>query len=246
MEIKSVTIVGKGNVAEHYNEVMLNKGLDVTMISSHQPFNKEDFSSDLIILAVKDDVLMQVTQNILQSLQNQLSENQILVHTSGYMQTDFLSSLCKNYGSFYPLQTLKKGIQIDFSIVPLCTWANNGKSMQLLECLAKKLSNIHYTLTDEQRKTLHLSAVFANNFTNHLMYISKTLMEKKGMNFELLYPLINRTFEAIKQQDPKLCQTGPAFRNEKHIMEEHLKQLSLSEQEIYISISQSIINTYKD
>ena len=246
MEIKNITIVGKGNVAEHYNNVMLNKGLEVKMISSHEPFDKECFFSDLVILAVKDDALLQVTQNILQSLQRPLDSNQILVHTSGYMHTTFLSSLCENYGSFYPLQTLKKGIEIDFSNVPLCTWANNEKSMKLLEGLAKKLSNIHYTLTDEQRKTLHISAVFANNFTNHLMYISKTLMEKKDLNFELLYPLINRTFEAIKQQNPKLCQTGPAFRDEKNIMQEHLKQLSPLEQEIYISISKSIINTYKD
>ena len=246
MEIRTITIVGNGNVAEHYNNVMLKKGLDVKIVSSHEPFNRKYFSSDLVILAVKDDALPQVTQNILQSLQSPLEDNQILVHTSGYMQTDFLNSLCKNYGSFYPLQTLKKGIEIDFSDVPLCTWANNEKSMQLLERLAKKLSNIHYTLTDEQRKTLHISAVFANNFTNHLMYISKTLMENKDLSFELLYPLINRTFENIKQKDPKLCQTGPAFRNEKHIMQEHLKQLSTLEQEIYTSISKSIINTYKD
>lgn len=89
MEIRTITIVGNGNVAEHYNNVMLKKGLDVKIVSSHEPFNREYFSSDLVILAVKDDALPQVTQNILQSLQSPLEDNQILVHTSGYMQTDF-------------------------------------------------------------------------------------------------------------------------------------------------------------
>lgn len=246
MEIRSVTIVGRGNVAVHYAKAMEEKGLEVKMLSSRIPFDSKDFCSDMIVLAVKDDVLKEVARNILQTMGEPLKKEQVAVHTSGYMETGFLKSLCENYGSFYPLQTLKKGMETDFSNVPLCTWANTEEYGRELERLAGKLSSIHHRLTDEQRKVLHLAAVFVNNFPNHLYHIADTMLEKENMDLSILYPLIDRTNEAIKQRKPYLCQTGPAFRNDKKIMQEHGKRLSATEKKIYDSISESIVNLYKD
>lgn len=240
----SITIVGKGNVATHFYKAMKDKGFEVKTISSHNTFDKKDFTSDIIILAVKDMVIKEVVSHILQDLKEKLSAKQILVHTSGFMETSFLQSLCSNYGSFYPLQSLKKNIDIDFSCVSLCTWANNTWAKKNLETLALTLSPLHYSFTDEQRKKIHLAAVFANNFTNYLFHISYNILKEADLNLEILYPLIDRTLEAIKdKKDPKYCQTGPAIREDYNIIKEHLSLLSPSLQEIYKLLTQNIINT---
>ncbi|MBR1769134.1 MAG: DUF2520 domain-containing protein [Bacteroidales bacterium] len=242
--MKTVTIVGKGNVAEHYFLRMSEKGLNVKMISSRQTFRSEDFASELIILAVKDDALEQLTLNILHDLKAPLSNNQILVHTSGFKETSFLQSLCSYYGSFYPLQTLKKGMQIDFNSVPLCTWANTEKAAEKLKNLAEKLSSIHYTLTDAQRQTLHLAAVFVNNFPNHLFHIADKILSRNDLSLSILFPLIDRTAEAIKNKQPFYCQTGPALRGEKSIMEQHKERLNPEEKAIYELISKDIMREH--
>lgn len=240
----SITIVGRGNVATHFYKAMKDKGFEVKMISSRDTFDEKDFTSDIIILAVKDMVIKEVMFRILQDLKGHLSDKQILVHTSGFMETSFLQSLCSNYGSFYPLQSLKKNTDIDFSCVSLCTWANNTWTEKKLRTLALALSPLHYSFTDEQRKKIHLAAVFANNFTNHLFYISSNILKEANLNLETLYPLIDRTIEAIKEKkDPKYCQTGPAIREDYNIIKEHLSLLSPSLQEIYKLITQSIITT---
>lgn len=241
--MSSITIVGKGNVATHFYKAMKGKGFEVKIISSRNTFDKKDFTSDIIILAVKDMVIKEVMARISQDLEGRLSDRQILVHTSGFMETSFLQSLCDNYGSFYPLQSLKKNIDADFSCVTLCTWANTTWASQILEKTALTLSPLHYFFTDEQRKKIHLAAVFANNFTNHLFYISSNILKDVDLNLDVLYPLIDRTIKAIKEKDPKYCQTGPAIREDYNIIKEHLSLLPPSIQEIYRLLTQSIINT---
>ncbi len=242
----SITIVGKGNVATHYYKIMKEKGLVVKMISSRGSFCSNDFCSNIVILAIKDEVLKQVALQILQALGKKLNDRQILVHTSGFTETSFLQVLCNNYGSLYPLQSLKKDMQINFSSVPLCTWANTTWASQVLDSLAFKLSPIVYHLTDNQRKKLHIAAVFANNFTNHLFHISQTILEKENLDFKILLPLISRTVEAIKEKDPLLCQTGPATREDYNTINEHIALLSQPYKEIYKLLTQSIINTKKE
>ena len=232
-------------MATHYYNIMSEKGVKVKTVSSRLPFQSEDLQSDLIIIAVKDGAIEQVCNNLQARYPMLGTQNQILVHTSGYVSTDCLKKISGNYGSFYPLQTLKKGIAVDFSSVPLCTWANNGKSALKLENIAKKLSDIHYTLDDNQRKTLHLAAVFANNFPNHLFGIAKRILDKENVPFEVLFPLMDRTVQAAKANNPFDIQTGPAFRRETSIMEQHKQRLNETEKSIYDIISESIIKESK-
>lgn len=245
MEIQSVTIIGQGNVATHYYNIMNEKGVKTKMISSRLPFQSEDLQSDLIIIAVKDEAIEQVCNKLQIQYPMSKIQNQILVHTSGFVATSCLKKVSGNYGSFYPLQTLKKGIAVKFSSVPLCTWANNEESEVRLENLAKKLSDIHYNLDDNQRKTLHLAAVFANNFPNHLFGIAKSILDKENVPFSILFPLMDRTIQAVKQNNPFDIQTGPAFRRETSIMEQHKSRLSETERQIYDIISESIIKQSK-
>ncbi|MBR1626963.1 MAG: DUF2520 domain-containing protein [Bacteroidales bacterium] len=241
MEIKSVTIIGQGNVATHYCRVMNTKGLDAKTVSSRLPFKTEDLQCDLLVIAVKDEAIQTVADKLSESLKSTKTLHPLTVHTSGFISCNCLKKVSENYGSLYPLQTLKKDIETNFDSVPLCTWANNKESALILRNLAKKLSKIHYELDDNQRKTLHLAAVFANNFPNHLFGIAKRILDRENVPFDILFPLMDRTVAAAKQNNPFSIQTGPAFRDEKSVMEQHKLRLTERERCIYEIISNSIM-----
>lgn len=234
MAIQNITIIGQGNVASHYYKAMTERKFIVKMISSRLPFDKADLQSDIVIIAVKDEAIEMVVKQLPKLFC-------MVVHTSGYISTKCLKKVSNNYGSLYPLQTLKKGVAIDFSQVPLCIWGSNEKTTADLEELAGKLTRIHYNVDDKGRKTLHLAAVFANNFTNHLFGIAKNLLDKEKIPFEILLPLIDRTVEAIKQNNPYDIQTGPAIRGDLFVMEQHKLQLDETKRKIYDIISDSIM-----
>lgn len=232
-EIQSITIIGNGNVAWLYYHNMKKQGLDVNCISSRGEIKDEDLKSDLIIIAVSDKAIEEVVGKL-------KIKDSILVHTSGTVDIEVLKS-AENYGIFYPLQTITKGIQIDFSNVPLCIDANNEKSLISLKLLAKRLTDKVYEINTSQRQELHLAAVFANNFTNHLLGVAKQILERKNIPFDIIFPLIDQTIVKAKQNNPFDVQTGPAKRQEMAIMENHKSRLDDDEREIYEVLSKKII-----
>ncbi len=238
-EIQSITIVGQGNVAWLYNDVMTKQGFAVNCISSRKEIGKEDLEADLIIIAVSDKAIEEVISKF-------KLEKSILVHTSGTMDMDILRNSSENYGVFYPLQTISKAIEVDFSSIPLCIEASNEKTFSLLSNLANKLSKKVYKISSEQRKEIHIAAVFANNFTNHLFGIAKQELEKKDIPFEILFPLIDQTIAKIKENNPFDVQTGPAKRGDVLIMESHQARLEDDEREIYKLLSGKIIKKDKE
>ena len=98
--------------------------------------------------------------------------------------------------------------------------------------------------SSEQRKQLHIAAVFVNNFTNHLAYLAKQHVEKHQLSWENLLPLLAETFAKINTENPKDIQTGPARRKDSNVLEKHLNELSGNEKEIYNAITNSILHTY--
>lgn len=232
-EIQSITIIGNGNVAWLYYHNMKKQGLYVNCISSRGEIREEDLKSDLIIIAVSDKAIEEVAGKL-------KIKDSILVHTSGTVDIEVLKS-AENYGIFYPLQTITKGIQIDFSNVPLCIDANNEKSLISLKLLAKRLTDKVYEINTSQRQELHLAAVFANNFTNHLLGVAKQILERKNIPFDIIFPLIDQTIVKAKQNNPFDVQTGPSKRQEIAIMENHKSRLDDDEREIYEVLSKKII-----
>ena len=238
-EIQSITIVGQGNVAWLYNNIMTKQGFAVNCISSRKEIRKEDLEADLIIIAVSDKAIEEVISKF-------RLENNILVHTSGTMDIDILRNSAKNYGVFYPLQTISKAIEVDFSNIPLCVEGSDENTFSLLNNFANKLSKKVYKISSSQRKDIHIAAVFANNFTNHLFGIAKQELEKKDIPFEILFPLIDQTIAKIKENTPFEVQTGPAKRGDNLIMESHKSRLGDDEREIYKLLSEKIIKKDKE
>ena len=148
-------------------------------------------SADIYILAVKDDAIAAIVKKINIS-------NALLVHTSGTTNLDVLKKSTKNFGVFYPLQTFSKSKTIDFLQVPICIEASNKQAENMLMQLAKSISNNVYKVNSIKRKKIHLAAVFACNFTNHLYAIAEGILKKEKLPFQLLIPLIEETANKIK------------------------------------------------
>ena len=227
----SVLLVGKGNVATHlYTAFLKADGISVKQINSRKLENVTP--ADVTIIAVSDDVIAEVSSKI---------KNTFVVHTSGSVSLNDLKNN-SNKGVFYMLQTFSKDKEVDFSEIPFCLEATNEKEYQLLERLAKSIGIKIYTINSEQRKTLHVAAVFVNNFTNHLFKIGNDICKENYIPFEILQPLIKETFLKIQSLSPEKAQTGPAIRKDKKTIKNHLNLLNTGQQEIYNILTKSIQN----
>ena len=227
----SVLIVGKGNVGTHlYSAFSKVDEIEVYQINSRK---LEDLpKADITIIAVSDDAITEVSSKI---------DNSFVVHTSGSVSLDDLKNKHRK-GVFYMLQTFSKDKKVNFSDVPFCLETENDKDYLLLESLAKSIGKKIYPINSEQRKTLHVAAVFVNNFTNHLYKIGNDICRENNVPFEILQPLIKETSEKIKKLSPEKAQTGPAIRNDKKTIKNHLNLLNKKQQKIYKILTKSIQN----
>ncbi|MDP5093675.1 MAG: DUF2520 domain-containing protein [Polaribacter sp.] len=227
----SILIVGNGNVGTQLFEALkIIDTLNVSLISSRDLSNIP--KAELTIVAVSDDAIDDVSSQI---------TNDFVVHTSGSVPLSALKNNTRK-GVFYPLQTFSKDKKVDFTKVPFCLEATTDNDLKLLETLANYLGQKIYHIDSEQRKAIHVAAVFANNFTNHLYKIAQDICDTHQVPFEILHPLIIETADKIKVLPPALAQTGPAIRKDEATIKNHLFMLSKKQQEIYKIITKSIQN----
>ena len=146
------------------------------------------------------------------------------------------------YGVLYPLQTFSKQRKVSFDEIPFFVEANQREDVDLLKSIASALSDQIYEVTPEQRKSLHLAAVFACNFTNHMYALAAGLLEKYGLPFDVLLPLIDETAGKVHELSPLIAQTGPAVRYDRNVINNHLNMLADEPaiQEIYRIVSENI------
>jgi len=129
--------------------------------------------------------------------------------------------------------------------VPFLIEANNELFGKQIFNLALKLSDHVLYANSEERKKIHLGAVFVNNFTNHLLYLSKEYVDSKQLNWDILKPLLQETIDKLNSVEPFDAQTGPARRNDTKIIQNQLQELEGRSKEIYELISKSIVETYQ-
>lgn len=247
-----VVILGAGNVAFHLTNVLLktknvkllqvyNKNLTKIEYLKHSVEITDKLSDlnkngDIYIIAISDDAISSFSKQL-------ILPNKLVVHTSGSVAINDLQSNSKK-GVFYPLQSFSKNKKADFKTVPICIEAETSSSLKLLEKFAKIISNNCYVINSDQRKQLHLAAVFVNNFVNHLYYLGNKICDENNIPFEILHPLIKDTSEKLKELSPFEAQTGPAKRNDVKTMEKQLEMLPKKSKEIYTLLSNSILKTY--
>ncbi|RLJ79998.1 Rossmann-like and DUF2520 domain-containing protein [Pedobacter alluvionis] len=252
-----IVLLGSGNVATHLAKALKGKGEEIVQVYSQHldnatilaqsiateaigDLNEIKQNADLYIISVKDDAI----ESIAKSLKNVTG---LVVHTSGTTDINILSSQVTKAGVFYPLQTFSKEKEVSFENIPLCIEANDDSQLTILSNLAAKISREVYKLNGEKRKVLHLAAVFACNFPNHLYALANKILSQNNLDFEIIRPLIAETADKVMSNLPENVQTGPAVRADESTLNKHLSMLTdMPElQNIYQTLSDSIKLTLK-
>lgn len=248
-----VVIIGSGNVAHHLIEAFAkSKKVEVIQVFARQKesvtplFDSNKITSNYTELALADLYIIAISDDAISTVSSQITfENRLVVHTSGTVSINSLDSKNRK-GIFYPLQTFTKNKAVDFSQIPICLESENETDFELLKNVAESISNAVFKINSQQRKVLHVSAVFVNNFVNHLYQIGNEICIENDVPFEILKPLILETANKVMSLSPKEAQTGPAKRNDTKTIEAHLDLLSTENQAtIYKILTQSIQNNGK-
>ncbi len=242
----TVVLIGYGNVGQHlFKALQQSESVKVLQVCSPSaPKGKKgatEFINSLTEIIPSDVCLMAVNDDLIKELSQQIPiENQLIAHTSGTVSIDAIDGKNRK-GVFYPLQTFSAEASIDFSTVPICLEAANPNDLEVLKKLANSLSDKVVTLTSEERKRLHMAAVWVNNFSNHLFHMAEEYLNEHQLPFSLLKPLILETAEKVQHMMPSEAQTGPAKRNDQSTIEAHLALLDHPKQkEIYKLLTESI------
>lgn len=253
---KRIVLVGAGNVATHLGIALQHAGWEIVQVYSRTEVSAQTLAvrlgvpgitslqdicpdADVYMVMVKDAALNGILPELVKGRKDAL-----FVHTAGSMPMGIWRGYALRYGVLYPMQTFSKSRDMDFTTVSFFIEANNQADAELLKMMAGTLGPKVYEATSEQRMYLHMAAVFACNFTNHMYALSAHLLEKNGLPFEAMLPLIDETARKVRELRPEAAQTGPAIRHDRNVMDKHLDLLASEPrlQELYGMISDSIMN----
>ena len=252
----NICIIGSGNISMNIGLALKKSRFNINKICSRNEltglklakklgsnFSKEIIipkKTDLVILGVPDDQISKISKEI---------KCKAIIHTSGTRNINILKNCSKNYGVVWPIQTFTKE-KVNFKDIPICIEANSKKFEILLKSLFLNLSENVFEMNIQNRKIIHLSAVFSCNFINHLFYISRDILNDKKIDFSILKPIIYETTNKAFKYSIRENQTGPAKRKDFKTIEKHLGILSKAKKKKYINIyksmTDSIIATYEN
>jgi predicted short-subunit dehydrogenase-like oxidoreductase (DUF2520 family) len=256
--IQKVAIVGTGNVAWHLARAMHRAGVEITGVISRSKERAGNLASDVSALPIEDPsglkelpdlFLLCVPDDALPGVQETYAgRGPLVAHTSGSTGMEVLSSAANETGVLYPLQTFTRGVQMTYQDIPFLVEGSDEKAASRLEQLAGRISGEVHLVSSVQRRQIHVAAVFACNFSNHMVAIADRLMRESGLAFDLLLPLVEETTRKLRNKTPLEAQTGPAARNDRSTMMHHLEALDHlpEEQEIYRMLSGNIMRYRKD
>lgn len=248
-----VVILGAGNLATRLSLEMHRKGMRIAQVFSQTETSAKalakrlgampitdlsavDTDADLYIFALKDSILESV-------LTQMNTTSGLWVHTAGSIPMELLTQYHDRCGVLYPLQSFSKTREVDFAVIPVFIEAQHAEDLKMLKKISGALTERVVELSSEKRKKLHLAAVFANNFTNHMYVQAASILEGEGLRFDYLVPLIDETASKIHEMQPIEAQTGPAIRYDESVIEKHIDMLADQDsRDIYAIVSKSIHN----
>lgn len=246
-----VVFVGAGNVATHLATELYRNSFDIIQVYSRTMESASalalqinatpvtdplliDNSADLYVFSLKDSVLEDIVSQI-------SPNNGLWVHTAGSVPVDIFQKYASRYGVLYPFQTFSKAREINWQKVPVFIEANKPENLDILRNIAEKISGQVAELSSQDRKYVHLTGVFACNFTNHMYVLSKLYLNQVNLPFEVSLPLIDETASKVHVLSPEAAQTGPAVRYDENVINKHLDLIEDDDiRQIYKLISENI------
>lgn len=230
----NISLIGSGNVATALGKSFITAGHRIKQVWSRDQEHANSLAealnasplSDLARLDKDLDLLLiAVSDAAIEPLAARLWVEELPVfHTAGSVAMNTLQNCSRNYGVFYPLQSLRKEMA-HLPEIPVFIQGNNSFTKRIAYDLALSITTKLEIVNDETRKKYHLAAVLVSNFTNFLFTLASEYCKKEGLNFDLLKPLIELTALRLRDYDPESVQTGPAIRGDQQTIESHLNLL---------------------
>lgn len=249
-----LVIIGAGRLATNLGRALLNAGHDIMQVYSRTMESAQEAAAimggmpvtstdkitkdaDVYICAVSDSALPNLLPVLCKG-----REQKVWLHTAGSLPLDMFKGMALHYGVLYPMQTFSKETVADFSHIPCFVEANDELATRTIVQMATDISDNVSPLSSADRKYLHLAAVFACNFANHCYTLAADILEKHGMDFSVMLPLIDETTRKVHTMHPRQAQTGPAVRYDENVIREQSQMLRNDPfaKEIYDRMSISI------
>lgn len=225
-----IVLIGAGNLATHLGRALFAAGHDFVQVYSRtmeaasalatrvggaptNDINSLTTEADVYILALTDSVLPTLIPTVCKG-----RETKLFVHTAGSMPMDAFKGMALHYGVLYPMQTFSKSKEVDFNEIPCFIEANDEVSLTTMHALAGDISRDVYELSSDDRRFLHLAAVFACNFTNLCYNLSADILQRHHLPFDVMLPLIDETAAKVHGMKPIDAQTGPAVRYDSNVI----------------------------
>ena len=249
-----IVCIGAGRLAHQLMPALEEAGCEVIQVYNRTPegaklladklraaLNTSSLSeirddAEMYFLAVSDDAISPVANE----LYNIIHRDALVLHASGIL--DLSEIRFERKAGFYPLQSFSDNHDVSWRFIPVIVTTNDDDIWIMLDQIASRLSSSVYRMTDHQKSNLHVAAVFANNFSNHMLTLAENICKEHQLPFEILKPLILETFSKAIISGPKESQTGPAVRGDEETIKKHLALLSDHPdwKELYTLISKSI------
>jgi predicted short-subunit dehydrogenase-like oxidoreductase (DUF2520 family) len=250
-KIKSISIIGSGNVAFHLGKAF--SGLvKINAVYSRNKSSAQELADELFVfhaenirdLIPSDIFLVCTSDDSISAVIDSIPIDQAIVYTSGSVGISELPTR-NNLGVLYPLQTFSKRRLVDLFEVPFFIEGTTESFAQAIFDLAWQLSRKVIFANSNDRKNLHLAAVMVNNFSNHIAFLSQRYLNGKSLEWDFLKPLILETAKKLQSESPFDAQTGPAMRGDQKTIEKQLSMLDEETKNIYTTLSASITRQHK-
>lgn len=253
--MRTINIIGSGNVGTQLAIALKNSGYEIACIASRDRSHAEKLAqqvgakcttticqmrhADITIIAVSDNSIGEVCNALVAN-----GETGIVVHTSGATPMSALASM-PHHGVLYPCMTFTKGDDINLKNCPFLVEAGDGETLNSIKGLASRIGGSVTECDSNGRRSLHLAAVLASNFTNHMLLKAQEVLQTADLPLSILKPLTEQTIDKAFRMSPLEAQTGPARRNDTATIERHRSIINNKHlAKIYEAVTESIIATY--
>jgi|SRR5687768_9250828 len=250
----NVVCIGSGQLANQLMPALESSGCKIVQIYNRSEetarvlgskLNSTPFTTlisevrsdaDIYFFTLSDDAIPLVADQLYPIIHKKA----IGVHCSGGLTLDALP-FSKRAG-FYPLQSFSDNHEVSWKYIPIIITTEDENIWDTLDNIASKISTVVYRMTDSQKAILHVAAVFANNFSNHMLVLAERICKENNLPYEILKPLVMETFSKAIISGPSESQTGPAVRGDVQTIEKHLQTLKEYPEllKIYRLITESI------
>lgn len=247
-----IAVIGAGNVASHLAPALRSAGCEIVSVSSLSGSSHglakrlncrevavKNISPDVdaVLIAVKDSAVATVAAELPPA-------DYLVMHTSGSIPLETLSSIHRRAAVFYPLQTFSRDVPVNIREVPFFTEASDGDCLATVDAIARRITDCVYHADSSQRRHLHLAGVLSSNFPIYLLELAGKTLAEAGFPLEVVKPLVKATVDKAFAVGPHDALTGPARRGDIGVVNSQASMLAGDEKDIYLKISKAIIKEY--